>query len=137
MIKRLVKWGIFTFVLIMICIGVLNLFGKGPSELKDFLGVKEGGAISNVIDKAAGTNDYIADHKEEIGGFVNYKVINPVKQGIEDGTIKQGAQDLIDKAGNYAKENDLSGKAKNWFQGVADWFKNGMNWAAQNGSVLN
>lgn len=131
MIKRIIKWGAFTFILMMIAVFIFK-----PEGVKNFLGLKEGGTVATFVDKAAGANDYIADHKEDIGGFVNDNVVNPVKQGIEDGTIKQGAQDIINKAGDYAKENDLSSKAKNWFQGVADWFKNGMNWAAQNGSVI-
>ena len=132
MIKRIIKWGAFTFLIIMIGVAVVG----GPTKFMDMIGIKEDSFMGNIVNKADSTNNYIADHKEDIGGFVNDNIIAPVKQGIEDGTIKQKTQDYINKAEDYAKENDLSGKAKNWFQGVTDWFKNGMNWAAQNGSVI-
>ena len=129
MIKKLFGWIITTIIIVT---AIYLLTGRDANKTADI--VSSG---ANMVGKAAqGAGDYIYDNKDEIGGFVNDKVVNPVKQGIEDGTIKQGAQDIINKAGDYAKENDLSGKAKNWFQGIADWFKSGMNWASQNGSII-
>ena len=129
MIKKLFGWIITTIIIVT---AIYLLTGRDVNKTADI--VNSG---ANMVGKAAqGAGDYIAVHKEDIGGFVNDNVIAPVKQGIEDGTIKQKTQDYINKSEDYAKENDLSGKAKNWFQGVADWFKNGINWAAQNGSVI-
>lgn len=133
--KKLISAILTLFIVITIVFVIMKLSGNQNASDTILNGVKYGS--EKLVEGADAASDYFIDHKEEIGGFVNDKVVNPVKQGIEDGTIKQGAQDIINKAGDYAKENDLSGKAKNWFQGVADWFKNGMNWAAQNGSVLN
>ena len=132
--KKLISAILTLFIVITIVFVIMKLSGNQNASDTILNGVKYGS--EKLVEGADAASDYFIDHKEDIGSFVNDNIIAPAKQGIEDGTFKQGTQDLIDKAGNYAKENDLSGKAKNWFQGVADWFKNGINWAAQNGSVI-
>lgn len=135
MIKKLVKWGLFTFVLIMICLAIGSLFGVTPSDLKYFLGVKDKGPISNVIDSADIVNQEIYNNREQIAQ-AGTDAFDFVKHGLEDGSIVQGAKDIADKVGEVAEEQDIKGKTQDIGSSILDALGKSFNWFTKNGNVL-